>query len=168
MNSSKLVNFSTDKKKNERYNFQLKRTFGSASKNDINNKNTIYMRNFSHDKLNNETNNNKIVKPNYRIVNYKKSNSNLNNHPILETPNIKKKTNESYYKSLTIKIIKNKENLDINCLNNKNIINHYSSKKIGNLIYSNIANKYNYIEPKNLFHNTALKYIGSNSKKKLF
>ena len=168
MNSSKLVNFSTDKKKNERYNFQLKRTFGSASKNDINNKNTIYMRNFSQDKLNNETNNNKIVKPNYRIVNYKKSNSNLNNHPILETPNIKKKTNESYYKSLTIKIIKNKENLDINCLNNKNNINHYSSKKIGNLIYSNIANKYNYIEPKNLFHNTALKYIGSNSKKKLF
>ena len=135
--------------------------------NDIN-KNDIIFRHFSHNKVN-ECINKKVLKTNYRIVNYKKSNSNLNNEQKLETPNhIKKKSNEGYNRSLTIKIMKNKENLDINCSSNKNLINHYSSKKISNLICSKISNKYNYIEPKNLFHNTALQYIGSNSKKKLF
>ena len=167
MNTIKFGSFNTDKKKNDRYNFQSKRSFGSASKNDIN-KNDIIFRHFSHNKVN-ECINKKELKTNYRIVNYKKSNSNLNNEQKLETPNhIKKKSNEGYNRSLTIKIMKNKENLDINCSSNKNIINHYSSKKISNLICSKISNKYNYIEPKNLFHNTALQYIGSNSKKKLF
>ena len=65
-------------------------------------------------------------------------------------------------------MLKNKENLNINYLNNRNFINNYSSRKSSNLIYSKIANKCNFIEPKNLFHNDALKNIGSNTKRKLF
>ena len=80
----------------------------------------------------------------------------------------KKGSFENGNKSLTNKLFLNKENLNINCLNNRNLINNYTGKKNSNVIFSKVDNKYNYIEPKNLFHNTALKYIGSNSKKKLF
>ena len=75
---------------------------------------------------------------------------------------------ENDSKSLTIKMMKNKENLNINCLNNRYVINNYSCKKCSKLIYSKIENKCNYIEPKNLFHNSALKNINSNSLRNLF
>ena len=169
-NTVKLRTFNTALKRNERYNFHSKGSFGSFSKNCINRNNIIYTRNLSQNKLDNKNN---FTKPNYRIVNPKKYQSNLNNLENvcqnMKTPiQIKKKSTEIENKCLTVKMMKNKENLNINYLNNRNIINNYSCKKSCNLMYSKIGNKCYCIEPKNLFHNEALKNISSNSKKNLF
>ena len=129
------------------------------------------MRNFSQNKI---TNRNTFSKPSYRIVYSKKNSANLNSHENncqnIKTPiHNNKKSYENENKSLTVKMLKNKENLNINYLNNRNFINNYSSsRKSSHLICSKIANKCNFIEPKNLFHNDALKNIGSNTKRKLF
>ena len=171
INTVKLGNFNTAQKINDRYNFHSKGSFRMISKNYINRNNIIYVRNFSQKKISNR---NTFSKPSYRIVNSKKSNTNLNN-PENNCQHIKtpihqnnKKLYENENKSLTVKMLKNKENLNINYLNNRNFINNYSCRKSSNLIYSKIANKCNFIEPKNLFHNDALKNIGSNTKRKLF
>ena len=170
LNTVKLRSFYTAKKTNERYNFQSKGSFGSTSKNYNNRNKKIYLRNFSQKKLSNI---NSFSKRSYRIVNPKKSNSNLNNlgnnSQNLKTPmHSDKKTIQNDNKCLTVKLMKNKENLNINYLNNRIVINNYSCRKNGNVIYSKIGNKCNYIEPKNLFHNAALKNIGSDSKGKIF
>ena len=171
INTVKLGNFNTAQKINDRYNFHSKGSFRMISKNYINRNNIIYVRNFSQKKISNR---NIFSKPSYRIVNSKKSNSNFNNQENncqhIKTPinHNNKKSYENENKSLTVKMLKNKENLNINYLNNRNFINNYSCRKSSNLIYSKIANKCNFIEPKNLFHNDALKNIGSNTKRKLF
>ena len=171
INTVKLGNFNTAQKINDRYNFHSKESFRMISKNYINRNNIIYVRNFSQKKISNR---NTFSKPSYRIVNSKKSNTNLNNQEnncqYIKTPihHNNKKSYENENKSLTVKMLKNKENLNINYLNNRNFINNYSCRKSSNLIYSKIANKCNFIEPKNLFHNDALKNIGSNTKRKLF
>ena len=171
INTVKLGNFNTAQKINDRYNFHSKGSFRMISKNYINRNNIIYVRNFSQKKISNR---NTFSKPSYRIVNSKKSNTNLNNQEnncqYIKTPihHNNKKSYENENKSLTVKMLKNKENLNINYLNNRNFINNYSCRKSSYLIYSKIANKCNFIEPKNLFHNDALKNIGSNTKRKLF
>ena len=171
INTVKLRNFNTAQKINDRYNFCSKGSFGIISSNYINKNNIIYMRNFSQNKINNR---NTFSKPSYRIVYSKKNSANLNSHENncqnIKTPiHNNKKSYENENKSLTVKMLKNKENLNINYLNNRNFINNYSSsRKSSHLICSKIANKCNFIEPKNLFHNDALKNIGSNTKRKLF
>ena len=170
INTVKLGNSNTAQKINDIYNFHSKGSFRMISKNYINRNNIIYVRNFSQKKISNR---NTFSKPSYRIVNSKKSNTNLNNqenncHHIKTPIHNNKKSYENENKSLTVKMLKNKENLNINYLNNRNFINNYSCRKSSNLIYSKIANKCNFIEPKNLFHNDALKNIGSNTKRKLF
>ena len=171
INTVKLRNFNTAQKTNDRYNFCSKGSFGIISNNYINKNNIIYVRNFSQNKINNR---NTFSKPSYRIVYSKKNSANLNSHENncqnIKTPiHNNKKSYENENKSLTVKMLKNKENLNINYLNNRNFINNYSSsRKSSHLICSKIANKCNFIEPKNLFHNDALKNIGSNTKRKLF
>ena len=171
LNTIKLRTFNTAHKNNDRYNFHPKNSFCSISKN-FNNRNKImYKRNTSQNKL---IRKNTFSKPSYKIVTQKTrksliNNNQENNNPNMKTPvQIKYNLYENENKSLTIKMMRNKENLNINCLSNKNIIKNYTCRKNSNLIYSKIGNKCSYIEPKNLFHNTALQYIGSNSKKKLF
>ena len=168
-NTVKLRTLNTAQKVNERLNFQSKIYFGSATKIHFNEKNINYISNMSKNKLKNK---NHFLKPSYRIFNNKKSQPNLNNlenNYNLKTPLQNKKGSfENGNKSLTTKLLRNKENLNINCLNNRNLINNYTGKKNSNVIFSKVDNKYSYIEPKNLFHNSALKNIGSNSKKKLF
>ena len=171
INTVKLRNFNTAQKTNDRYNFCSKGSFGIISNNYINKNNIIYVRNFSQNKI---ANRNTFSKPSYRIVYSKKNSANLNNPENncqhMKTPiHNNKKSYENENKSLTVKMLKNKENLNINYLNNRNFINNYSSsRKSSHLICSKIANKCNFIEPKNLFHNDALKNIGSNTKRKLF
>ena len=58
-------------------------------------------------------------------------------------------------------MMKNKENININNWNNR-MINNYSNKN-NNILCAKIRNKCNFIEPKNLFHNSALKNICENS-----
>ena len=165
-NPAKLRAFNTAQKQCDRYIFHSKNSFTSINRN-INN---IYTRNASQNKLTDKYPSSKIIRT---ILKPKKStnatNSEVNNWN-LKTPIHKKKSLviENENKNLTAKMMKNKENLNINCLNNKNIINNYSCKKCNKLIYSKIENKCNYIEPKNLFHNSALKNINSNSIKNLF
>ena len=169
----KLRNFNTAQKHSERYFLNSKNYFCSIPKTTCIKSNNLIMRNMSQNKLNNK---NLLSKPIFRIVNHKKTRTNtINSENIsknLKTPlNISKKSLiniENDNRSLTIKIMKNKENLNINNLINRNIINSYTDKKSSKLVCSKICNKCNFIEPKNLFHNAALKNISSNSKRKIF
>ena len=173
LHTIKLRNFNTAQKHCERYCFNSKNDFSSAPKTCIK-RNNFIIRNMSQKKLNNKDS---LAKPVYRIVNHKKNIINTINSEIisknLKTPlSIKKKSLikiENDNRNLTIKMMRNKENLNINNLINRNVINNYTDKKSNNrLIYSKICNKCNFIEPKNLFHNAALKNISSNSKRKIF
>ena len=167
-NSSRLRNFNTAQKQCDRYIFQTKNSFSSIKRSNI-----IYERNLSQNKINNKFPSSKLIVP---ILKHKKSsantiNSDINNRNLRTPMHLKKKTSfaiESENKNLISRMLKNKENLNINCLSNKNIINNYSCKKCSKLIYSKIENKCNYMEPRNLFHNSALKNISSNSKRNLF
>ena len=168
----KLRNFNTAQKHCERHCLNSKNYFSPSPKTYIK-RNNFIMRNMSHNKLNNKDS---LAKPVYRIVNHKKKTINTTNSEIisknLKTPlSIKKKSLlniENDNRNLTIKMMRNKENLNINNLINRNIINNYYTDKKSNnrLIYSKIDNRCNFIEPKNLFHNAALKNISS--KRKIF
>ena len=173
VNTVRLGKFNTAQKHHERYIFHSKNSFSYTSKSCVKKHNILYVRNVSQNKL---TTKNSAKKPICRIVNSKKNSTNTlnieNNLNIMKTPILfKKQTSlkiENDSKSLTIKMMKNKENLNINYLNNRNFINNYSSKKSCEIVNPKIGNRYGYIEPKNLFHNLALKNISSNSKRKLF
>ena len=72
-------------------------------------------------------------------------------------------------------MMKNKENLNINFLNNinHNEIYNYTNKKNSNNNCFKTSSKKNLIEPRNLFHktnnnNNLLKNIGSDIVKKIF
>ena len=166
-NGAKLRAFNTAKKQYDRYIFHSKNSFTSINKNNI-----INARNSSQNKITDKYTSSKIIRT---ILKPKKNstnaiNSEVNNYNI-KTPLHRKKSLlafENETKNLTTKMMKNKENLNINCLNNRYVINNYSCKKCSKLIYSKIENKCNYIEPKNLFHNSALKNINSNSLRNLF
>ena len=168
----KLRNFNTAQKHCERHCLNSKNYFSPSPKTYIK-RNNFIMRNMSHNKLNNKDS---LAKPVYRIENHKKKTINTTNSEIisknLKTPlSIKKKSLlniENDNRNLTIKMMRNKENLNINNLINRNIINNYYTDKKSNnrLIYSKIDNRCNFIEPKNLFHNAALKNISS--KRKIF
>ena len=165
-NQAKLRAFNTTQKQCERFIFHSKNSFTSINRNSHN----IHIRNSSQNKLIDKYPSSKIVRA---ILRPKKSTNTINsevNNWNLKSPIQKKKSLviENENKNLTAKLMKNKENLNINCLNYKNVINNYSCKKCSKLVISKIENKCNYIEPKNLFHNSALKNINSNSIKNLF
>ena len=122
-NSSRLRNFNTAQKQCDRYIFQTKNSFSSIKRSNI-----IYERNLSQNKINNKFPSSKLIAP---ILKPKKSsantiNSDINNRNLRTPMHLKKKTSfaiESENKNLISRMLKNKENLNINCLSNKNIIN---------------------------------------------
>ena len=161
----KLKTFNTAQKHSERYNIYHKNSLSSKSKGEIVKKNkSIFFRN-----ANILSNKKTSIKPFYKIITRKKSlpisNNDENICNNLKTPIICKKKScliiENDNKSLTIKMMKNKENININNWNNR-MINNYSNKN-NNILCAKIRNKCNFIEPKNLFHNSALKNICENS-----
>ena len=177
----KLRSFNTDKKKSERYSIYSKNSFTTNSKININN----HMRNLSNNKLNNKKKT--LTKSKFHILNILNKNK-INNFPSIIPENINhhlrtpihmnnkiSRNVENNSKYLTAKIMRNKENLNlnINCIN-QNIINNYCNKKsIKNKFFKN-PSKSNIIEPRNLFHKTnnnnnlELKNIGSDLVKKIF
>ena len=173
----KLKSFNTDKKKSERYSIFSKNSFTTNTKININN----HMRNISN-KLNYKKT---LTKSRFQILNIL-SKKNIINYPSiipensnqqLRTPihinKIISRNSDNNSKLLTAKIMRNKENLNINCMN-QNVINNYSNKKsIKNKFFKN-PSKSNIIEPRNLFHkannndNLILKNIGSDLVQKIF
>ena len=157
----KLKSFNTEKKQIIRYSDFHKNSFGTQSKNNINN--IFQIKNLSDNKLNYKktitksklkVNNilyksNNIILPSAIPLSYKE-----NKDPVLRTPILIKKKlsrNEDNSKYLTDKIMNNKENININYLiNNYNGIINYSIKKSSNIF--KISSKANLIEPKKLFH----------------
>ena len=168
----KLKSFNTDKKQSIRYSIFSKNSFGTQSKKSINN-NIVHARNFSNNKINYKRT---LTKSKLKVLNILCKSNNIklppaapqtfkeNNEPNLRTPILLKKKssrNLDNSKYLTAKMLKNKENININCLNNNyNGINNYNNKKISN-IYDKMTSKSNLIEPKNLFHKATVKNICS-------
>ena len=184
----KLKSFNTDKKSSVRYSIYSKNTSGGQSIKNINK--NINAKNLSNNKLNYKKT---FSKSKYKLANLNsinKNNNNIilpsaipetfidNNSQQIRTPVLMKKqlsrNIDSNSKFLTIKMMKNKENLNINYLyNNHNVINQYSNKKATNNICFKPPSKTNLIEPKNLFHkysnnNVTLKNSSSNLIKKFF
>ena len=177
----KLRSFNTDKKKSERYSIYSKNSFTTNSKININN----HMRNLSNNKLNYKKKT--FTKSKFHILNILNKNK-INNFPSIIPENINhhlrtpihmnnkiSRNVENNSKYLTAKIMRNKENLNlnINCMN-QNVINNYCNKKsIKNKFFKN-SSKSNIIEPTNLFHrannnnNLELRNIGSDLVKKIF
>ena len=164
----KLKSFNTDKKFSMKYSMNIKNSSGTESKTNIRKSNTINIKNLSSNKK-------KYIKTNsksrFTLVNLKGpyKNNNIakftptlpdtlidNNSQQIRTPVLIKKQlsrNLENSKYLTMKMKKNKENMNLNNIyNNYNVINNYSSKKVINNNCFNAPTKTNIIEPKNLFH----------------
>ena len=188
----KLKSFNTDKKNSIRFSIYSKNSFGNQSKKNINDNNNIHIRNLSNQKLSYKKQCSKSRFKSINALNKNSNNNNINNkissiipetYPDnnieqLATPILVKKKslriceNSKY---LTAKMMKNKENLNINFLNNinHNEIYNYTNKKNSNNNCFKTSSKTNLIEPRNLFHktnnnNNLLKNIGSDIVKKIF
>ena len=179
----KLKSFNTDKKMSVRYSIYSKNSFGTQSKNNIKKNDIIHIRNLSNNKL---TYKKTYTKSKLKLFTTLSKNNLTklpptfpetidNDNQQLRTPMLIKKKSfkniDNNSKILTAKMIRNKENLNINCLNslNYNGINNYNNKKT---ICYKISSKTNLIEPKNLFNkqntNLALKNNGRDLIKKIF
>ena len=187
----KLKSFNTDKKNSIRYSIYSKNSFGTQSIKNINDNNeNIHIRNLSNKKLSYKKT---CSKSRFKVINVlSKNNNNINNKlssVIPETYNdnnaeqlatpilVKKKSLRicENSKILTAKMMRNKENLNINFLYNANHneIYNYTNKKNNNNICFKGSSKTNMIEPRNLFHkannnSNVLKNIGSDIVKKIF
>ena len=182
----RLKSFNTDKKKSIRFCIYSKNSDGIQSKKNINDNNTIRIRNISNNKITHKKTYTKSCFKSINLINnknvYKLSSAvpeNIieSNCQQLGTPIITKKKSFRKYDNnnyLTAKMMRNKENINNNCLNNlnQNGINNYTNKKNSNNICFKISSKANLIEPKNLFHkssnNYGLKNVGSEIIKKIF
>ena len=182
----RLKSFNTDKKKSIRFCIYSKNSDGTQSKKNINDNNTIRIRNISNNKISHKKTYMKSCFKSINLINnkniYKLSSAvpeNImeSNCQQLGTPIITKKKSFRKYDNnnyLTAKLMRNKENINNNCLNNlnQNGINNYTNKKSSNNICFKISSKANLIEPRNLFHksnnNYGLKNVGSEIIKKIF
>jgi hypothetical protein len=166
----RLKSFNTDKKISLKHSIYSKNSSGTQSKTNIKKSNTIKIRNSIHNKKNYIKNN---TKSRFKLVNLKGpyNNNNVNlpstipgiligsNSQQMRTPILLKKQlsrNFDNNKYLTMKMMKNKENININYIyNNHNVINNYSNKKVSNNNCFKAPIKMNIIEPKNLFQKSS-------------
>ena len=180
----RLKSLNTDKKSSVRYSIYSKNSSGTKIQKNADNIKYVHIRNLSNNGLTHKIT---YTKSKFQLINIlSKNNNNINNKiPLalaekeeLKTPVLTKKksyrnldNNNNY---ITAKMMRNKENLNINCLNslNYNLINNYSYKKNNNNICYKVSSNSNLIEPKNLFHkesnNLMLKNVGSDIVKKIF
>ena len=176
----KLKSFNnTSLKKSVRYSIYSKNISNTNSKKN-NKSNTLQMANLrtnktlvkSKIKIEKIINNNNKIK--FPSILHDSLNENISNQ--LKSPNLANRVISKNFDSnryLTARMIKNKENLNINYLNsiNNNVINNYSNLKNNNNFKT--ISKANLIEPRNLFHKQnnnvlLLKNNGSDLNKKNF
>ena len=176
----KLKSFNnTSLKKSVRYSIYSKNISNTNSKKN-NKSNTLQMANLRTNKtlVKSKIKIEKIIKNNNKIkfpsILHDSLNENISNQ--LKSPNLANRVISKNFDSnryLTARMIKNKENLNINYLNsiNNNVINNYSNLKNNNNFKT--ISKANLIEPRNLFHKQnnnvlLLKNNGSDLNKKNF
>jgi serine/threonine protein kinase len=175
----KLKSYNTDKKKSIRFSIYSKNALPNKAKLNIDNCKSLQS---------NQLNQCKIIqkktssKSKLKLVNIIKKKTKLSSaitdkyiekeNELSKTPVLVKKKSYRNIKNnevhFTSKLIKNKENININLMNNIN--NNFSNRKSNNNICFKVLRKMNMIEPRNLFpmanNNEPIKYVRSDFIKK--